>query len=156
MFVCKYDIETKCITEIVDLHWKIMHFLHVHCFVLCIIISLHIIKSLNTSYYQNIYDHKNAYIAELFLCIKVLFLFLFGIIVYKHYCHHANWFSFYVVHMMTSSNGNIFRATGHLYKGQWLGALIFFDLHLNKRLIKQSWGWWFETTSRSLWRHYNA
>ena len=30
---------------------------------------------------------------------------------------------------------------------------VFFDLHLNKRLSKQSWGWWFETTSRPLWRH---
>ena len=28
-----------------------------------------------------------------------------------------------------------------------------FDLRLNKRLSKQSWGWWFETPSRSLWRH---
>ena len=33
---------------------------------------------------------------------------------------------------------------------------IFFDLHLNKRLSKQSWGWWFETPSRSLWRHCNV
>ena len=32
----------------------------------------------------------------------------------------------------------------------------FFDLRLNKRLSKQSWGWWFETPSRSLWRHCNA
>ena len=31
----------------------------------------------------------------------------------------------------------------------------FFDLRLNKRLSKQSWGWWFETLSRSLWRHRN-
>ena len=30
---------------------------------------------------------------------------------------------------------------------------VFFDLRLNKRLSKQSWGWWFETQSRSLWRH---
>ena len=30
---------------------------------------------------------------------------------------------------------------------------IFFDLCLNKRLSKQSWGWWFETLSRSLWCH---
>ena len=29
----------------------------------------------------------------------------------------------------------------------------FFDLRLNKRLSKQSWGWWFETLSRPLWRH---
>ena len=30
---------------------------------------------------------------------------------------------------------------------------IFFDLCLNKQLSKQSWGWWFETQSRPLWRH---
>ena len=30
-----------------------------------------------------------------------------------------------------------------------------FYLYLNKRLSKQSWGWWFETSSRSLWRHCN-
>ena len=29
------------------------------------------------------------------------------------------------------------------------------DLRLNKRLSKQSWGWWFETPTRSLWRHCN-
>ena len=32
---------------------------------------------------------------------------------------------------------------------------VFFNLRLNKRLSKQSWGWWFETPSRSLWRHRN-
>ena len=32
---------------------------------------------------------------------------------------------------------------------------IFFDLRLNKRLRKQSRGWWFETPSRSLWRNCN-
>ena len=32
---------------------------------------------------------------------------------------------------------------------------ILFDLRLNKRLSKQSWGWWFETLSRPLWRHCN-
>ena len=31
-----------------------------------------------------------------------------------------------------------------------------FDLRLNKRLSKQSWGWWFETLSRQLWRHSNV
>ena len=30
---------------------------------------------------------------------------------------------------------------------------VFFDLRLNEWLSKQSWGWWFETPSRSLWRH---
>ena len=33
---------------------------------------------------------------------------------------------------------------------------VFFDLRLNKRLSEQSWGWWFETLSRPLWRHCNA
>ena len=32
----------------------------------------------------------------------------------------------------------------------------FFDLRMNKRLSKQSLGWWFETTSQSLWRHCNG
>ena len=31
----------------------------------------------------------------------------------------------------------------------------FFDRGLNKRFCKQSRRWWFETPSRSLWRHYN-
>ena len=33
---------------------------------------------------------------------------------------------------------------------------VYVDLRLNKRLSKQSWGWWFETRSRSLWRHCNG
>ena len=32
---------------------------------------------------------------------------------------------------------------------------VFFDLLVHKRLNKQSWGWWFETPSCSLWRHCN-
>ena len=42
------------------------------------------------------------------------------------------------------------------HKGQWRGTLMFSLIcALNKRLSKQSWGWWFETPSRSLWRHGN-
>ena len=33
---------------------------------------------------------------------------------------------------------------------------VYFDLRPNKRLSKQSWGWWFETQSRPLWRHRNG
>ena len=33
---------------------------------------------------------------------------------------------------------------------------VFFHLRPNKQLSKQSWGWWFETLSHSLWRHSNA
>ena len=32
---------------------------------------------------------------------------------------------------------------------------VYFDLRPNKCLSKQSWGWWFETLSPSLWRHRN-
>ena len=32
---------------------------------------------------------------------------------------------------------------------------VFFDVGLNIRLRKQSWGWWFETPTRSLWLHCN-
>ena len=70
--------------------------------------------------------------------------------------------------MMTSSNGNIFRVTGHLcgeftVPGEFptqrpvtRGFDVYFDLRPNKRLSKQSWGWWFEMPSRPLWRHLNG
>ena len=32
---------------------------------------------------------------------------------------------------------------------------IFFELRPNKRLSKQSWGWWFESPLHSLWRQWN-
>ena len=63
--------------------------------------------------------------------------------------------------MMTSSNGNIFRVPGLLCgnspvtgefptKSPVTRSLdVFFDLLLNKRLSKQSWGWWFETPTCS-------
>ena len=69
--------------------------------------------------------------------------------------------------MMKSSNGNIFRVTGHLC-GEFTGPRwiphakpvtrsfgVFFDLLLNKRLSKQWWGWWFETLSRPLCHYRN-
>ena len=33
---------------------------------------------------------------------------------------------------------------------------VFFDLRLNKRLSKQSWGWWFATLPCPSWRHCNG
>ena len=33
---------------------------------------------------------------------------------------------------------------------------VYFDLRPNKRLSKQSLGWWFETLSHPLWRHRNV
>ena len=68
---------------------------------------------------------------------------------------------------MMSSNGKIFRITGHLcgnslVHGEFSAKRpvtrsfdVFFDVPLNKRLSKQSRGWRFETLSLSLWRHRN-
>ena len=77
---------------------------------------------------------------------------------------HYDWWS---LHMMTSSNGNIFRVTGPSC-GEFTGPGefpaqrpvtqsfdVFYDLRPNKQLSKQPWGWWFETLSWSLWRHCN-
>ena len=70
--------------------------------------------------------------------------------------------------MMTSSNGNIFRVTGHLcgeFTGlRWIPRTkasdaelwCFFYLPPNKGLSKQWRGWWFETPSCPLWRHRNV
>ena len=70
--------------------------------------------------------------------------------------------------MMTSSNRNILCVTsplcGEFTGHRWIPLtkasdgsfdVCFFALQLNKRLCKQSWGWWFETWSRPLWRHCN-
>ena len=71
--------------------------------------------------------------------------------------------------MMTSSTGNVYRVTCPLWgesTGHWWIPLtkgtvtrifdVFFDLRPNKRLSKQSRRRWFETPSRSLWRHCDA
>ena len=76
------------------------------------------------------------------------------------------------ISMMTASNRNIVRVTvplcvefiDHrwipLTKASdaelWCFFFCFFNLHLNRRLSKQSRRWWCETPSRSLWRHRNA
>ena len=70
--------------------------------------------------------------------------------------------------MMTSSNWNM-SALLAIYAGNppVIGEFpsqrpvtrsfdVFWDLRLNKRLSKRSWGWWYETPSRSLWRNSNV
>ena len=71
----------------------------------------------------------------------------------------------FLLNMMTSSNGNIFRVTGPLC-GEFTGPGefptqrsvtrsfdVYFDLRLNIRLSEQPWGWWFDTPSWSgQWR----
>ena len=67
--------------------------------------------------------------------------------------------------MMTSSNGSMFvllafcagnsSVTGK-QRPVTRSFYVFFDLHPIKRLSKQSRRQWFETPSRSLWRHRNV
>ena len=68
--------------------------------------------------------------------------------------------------MMTSSNGNTllaFCAGNSPVTGEFPAQRpvtrsfdVFIDLRLNKQFSKQSWGWWFEVPSRSLWRQCNG
>ena len=79
---------------------------------------------------------------------------------YNETKYHMMWW-----HMMTSSNGTFHAllalcARNPPVRGEFLAQRpvarsfdVFFDLRPNKRLSKHSWGWWFETLSRSLWRH---
>ena len=73
-----------------------------------------------------------------------------------------------ITYMMTSSNKNNFRVTGHFWgeftvPGEFPAQRpvtrnfdVFSDLRLNKQLSKQSWGWWFEKPLSSLCRHSNG
>ena len=69
--------------------------------------------------------------------------------------------------MMTSSNGNIFLLTGHLCGEvtghRWILHTKANDAEMFSLIcvwmngwVNQSWGWWFETPSRPLWRHSNV
>ena len=85
---------------------------------------------------------------------------------------HSSPTSIFPVFMMTSSNGIVFRVTSFCagnspvtagnspvtgefpsHKPVTRSFDVFFDLRLNKRLSKQPRRRWFETPSRSLWRH---
>ena len=80
------------------------------------------------------------------------------------------YFKWWRIYMMTSSNGSIFRVTGHLcgeFTGpRWIPRTkasdadfdVFFDLSQNKWLSEAGdlWGWWFETPPCPLWRHSNG
>ena len=88
---------------------------------------------------------------------------------YQRLCLLQNFSYTHVPHRHDTGNmhENIFCVTGPLC-GEFTGHLWIprtkasdaelwcFDLRLNKWLSQQSWGWWFETRSRSLWRHCNG
>ena len=87
---------------------------------------------------------------------------------FRQYYGHKCLQEYIVPHfMMTSSNENFCRVTGPLCctGHRWIPRTqrpvarsfdVFFDLRLNKRLSKQSWGWWFHIPSCSLWCHSNV
>ena len=79
------------------------------------------------------------------LCLPLTFLTHNDVIKWKHFLRY--WPFVQVIHRSPVNSR---------HKSQWCGALIFSDLSMNKRLSKQSWGRWFGTPSRSLWRHCNA
>ena len=94
--------------------------------------------------------------------VIVMLTIIFTVRTKVYFCHWIHG------HMMTSSNGKIFRVTGPLC-GEFTGPGeiptqrpvtrnfdVFFDLHRNKRLSKQWWGWGFETQSCPLCRHRNV
>ena len=78
-------------------------------------------------------------------------------------CHLDFAYSWWRHHMKTFSALLAICAGNSLVTGEFLAQRpvtrsfdVFFDLHLNKPLSKQWWGWWFETLSRPLWRHCNV
>ena len=75
------------------------------------------------------------------------------------FCHSFSWWR----HQMETFSASLALCAGNSpVTGEFpsqrpvtRGFDVFFGLLLNKRLSKQSWGWWFETPSCSLWRHDN-
>ena len=108
---------------------------------------------------------ENVYILCCFAVLKTFFSWdelLASVMENNAKLQHARFGNFFF------SNGNIFRVTGPLC-GEFTGPGefptqmpvtrsfdVYFDLRLNKRLCKQSRGWWFETLLCPLWRHSNG
>ena len=57
--------------------------------------------------------------------------------------------------LLTLCAGNS-SVTGEFPAQRQVTLWCFLYLCLNKWLSKESWGWWFETSWRSLWRHINS
>ena len=104
---------------------------------------------------------KRLFHCRLTIIIRPLYL--------KRLLLYRNWTMFSLAIKMPSSNGKNISALLALCDGNSLvtGEFpsqrpvtwsfdVFFDLWQNKRLSKHWWGWWFETPSRSLWRHSNV
>ena len=108
-------------------------------------------------------------VSKLFLKITHLYVAVLCPLHWLSTSNPSDWLDGPSIIIVTSSNGNIFRVILAICVGNspvtgefpaqrpvTRGFGVFFDLRLNKRLSKQSWGWWFETPSRPLWRHINV
>ena len=82
--------------------------------------------------------------------------------VFFRFSYHPNRFAWWrhqmekISALLVICAGNRYRWISHTQRPVTQIFDVSFDLRLNKRLSKQSWGWWFETVSRPLWRHRNV
>ena len=80
-------------------------------------------------------------------------LFVLAVASYQQWRHQMETFSA----LLTICEGNLLVTGGFPSHRPVMRSFdVCFDMRLNKRLCKQSRRWWFETPSRSLWRHCNA
>ena len=146
MYLCRIiETDSKIGVYTLSIYVSLINIFFCVCFFLWLTICLHWVQSFENETWKPIRFVRNyhAIAASVFISSK---------------CR---------LHMMTSSNGNIFRVTGHLC-GEFTGPRwippqrpvtrsfdVYFDQRPNKRLSKQYRGWWFETLSPPLWRHRN-
>ena len=96
------------------------------------------------SYFDNLFHAKSPYVESVMLKCGT-FEGHDNVIKWKHFPHYWPF-----VQELSGQRGI------PLTKASDAELLYFFYLRLNKRLSKHSWRRWFETTLRSLWRHFNA
>ena len=80
-------------------------------------------------------------------CLSTFINLYNGVIKWKHFSRYRPF-----VRGIYRSPVNSTHTRGQVTRG----FDVFFDLRLNKRVSKQSSGWWFETPSRPLWLHWRV
>ena len=149
----------------VSIYWVCFSREYIECF--CrhkVSINCHTSRYLMAWYQRNEY----MFFGAIRCCIALYIIWIPQYLFFTQFCFHAEWST---INERASHddviNWNHFRVIGHLcgeFTGhRWIPRTqavarsfdVFFDLNLNKQLSKQSWGSWFETLSRQLWRHCN-
>ena len=105
------------------------------------------------------------HIQKFHTCIKIIVYSFYEVMLFcKLLCKLNGFFVFSWCHQMETLSMLLAICTGNSpISGEFSAQrpvtralMFFFDLSLNKRLSKQSSGWWFETPSRLLWCHCNV